>query len=251
MDNYDLFRNERYNGCIVRHTMKNSEVYMPYKVNNNLFIVYKVIVPIIELGYGVNDIKEILDYAIANCKEIGVPLSASSNLPSAKDIIHKYADMISRDTSRYMPFDFEVLKSGKPLKRKEWKGFWIWDNTKKTIMIHCANGEVLDIRMSKDMEFTLSNIFSIDWEIVTEDNCKLYKKFIEEESKLSYKVIGFEYDAFDKFKCPVCGGDINMEYDMYNGVMYDRECNCKIRIEDRHVINVEIRQYLDDCELDQ
>lgn len=248
----EIFNDEKYEGCAIRHVAKNSEVYMPYQVDDKVFILYKVVVPVVELGLSENNVKEILDYAIENCREIGQPLSASSTFSGIKDIIRKYIDVITR-TDDKMAFDFNLLKSGTPLKRKIWKGFWSWDEVRKTIMMHCENGDVIDIRMSKDMDFTLSNMYSLDWEIATPENSKVYERMLKVESMTEplYKVIAYEHDAFSKLKCPVCGGDINMEYNLYNGVDYVRDCKCRIRIEDSHSVNVEIRQYLNDCELDK
>lgn len=251
-DTLDIFKEEKYEGCIIRHTMQNSEVYLPYQVDDNIFIFYKVIVPVINLGLSQNDCREILDYAIENCREIGIPLSASSTYAGVKDIIRRYIET-TVDYRSAVAFNFELLKTGTPLKRRGWKGFWLWDDIKKTIMIHCANGDVIDIRMSKDMDFTLTNMYSLDWEVATPENSIVYKRFINDEfmTEPLYKVIAYEHDAFSKLKCPVCGGDINMEYNLYNGVDYIRDCKCRIRIEDRHSVNVEIRQYLNDCELDK
>lgn len=248
----DVLNEGRYEGCVVRHSNMNSLVYVPYKVRDNLFIFYMVTVPTVELGLSDNNTKEILDYAIENCTEIGKPVSASSTFYGVKDTIDKYAHLLY-STNGMMTFDFNLLKSGTPLKRKNWKGFWKWDDARKTIMMHCTNDEVVDIRMSKDMDFTLSNICSLDWEVATPENSKVYERFIKNESMTQpvYKVLAYEHDAFNKLKCPVCGGDIFMEYDLYNGVDYVRDCKCRIRIEDRHFVNVEIRQYLNDCELDK
>ncbi|MBU5268901.1 DUF2829 domain-containing protein [Clostridium cochlearium] len=59
---------------------------------------------------------------------------------------------------------YEFLKQGKHVKRKEWGGYWKWENN--TIMIHCKDGKVLDIRDTEDVDFTMSNILANDWEVV-------------------------------------------------------------------------------------
>lgn len=68
-----------------------------------------------------------------------------------------------------MEFDFELLKKGTPLKRKSWGGYWKWEND--TIMMYCKDGSILDIRETKDVDFTISNMFTDDWEVATNENC--------------------------------------------------------------------------------
>lgn len=72
---------------------------------------------------------------------------------------------------------FEVMKQGEKVKLPSWGGYWCWDPEKETIMMHCRSedadkgqGPVLDIRETQRVEYTLSNIFSEDWQIATEDN---------------------------------------------------------------------------------
>jgi hypothetical protein len=59
---------------------------------------------------------------------------------------------------------YKLLKQGEHVKRKEWGGYWKWENN--TIMIHCKDGKVLDIRDTEDVDFTMSNILANDWEVV-------------------------------------------------------------------------------------
>lgn len=59
---------------------------------------------------------------------------------------------------------YKLLKDGKCVKRKEWGGYWKWENN--TIMIHCKDGKVLDIRETEDVNFTMSNILEDDWEVI-------------------------------------------------------------------------------------
>lgn len=73
-----------------------------------------------------------------------------------------------------MKFDFELLKKGTPLKRKSWGGYWKWKNN--TIMMHCKNGKVLDIRETDDVDFTMSNVLANDWEVATNENCTIQVK---------------------------------------------------------------------------
>lgn len=59
-----------------------------------------------------------------------------------------------------------MMQLGKKIKLPEWKGFWAWENN--TIMLHCSNGEVIDIRDTNDVAYTFSFICREDWTIVKE-----------------------------------------------------------------------------------
>lgn len=69
-----------------------------------------------------------------------------------------------------------LMKDGYKVKLPSWGGYWCWDDDKKTIMMHCkpslANktGEVLDIRDTERVEYTIENILSEEWIIATEKN---------------------------------------------------------------------------------
>lgn len=77
-----------------------------------------------------------------------------------------------------MKFDqaLALMKQGTPMKLPSWGGYWIWDSSQETIMMHCReeqsdNGKsVLDIRETQRVEYTLKNILSEDWIIATADN---------------------------------------------------------------------------------
>lgn len=64
----------------------------------------------------------------------------------------------------------EQMKQGNKVKLPSWGGYWYWDNDKQTVMIHCKDGRVLDIRETEVVEFTLSNICSDEWIIADETN---------------------------------------------------------------------------------
>lgn len=72
---------------------------------------------------------------------------------------------------------FELLKEGKLLKLKSWKGYWKWENN--TIMMYCKNGDTLDIRETQNVEFTIGNILTDEWEIATIENCQLLNGVVE------------------------------------------------------------------------
>ncbi|MCX0360048.1 hypothetical protein LI034_03405 [Clostridium perfringens] len=46
------------------------------------------------------------------------------------------------------------------------EGYWIWDNEKESIFMHCKDGKVLDIRETQDVYFTFSNVAREDWEVL-------------------------------------------------------------------------------------
>lgn len=71
---------------------------------------------------------------------------------------------------------FKLMKSGQPMKLPSWGGYWIWDDEEKTIMMHCrekdsdTGKEVLDIRETQRVEYTLSNLLSDEWVPATKEN---------------------------------------------------------------------------------
>ena len=74
---------------------------------------------------------------------------------------------------------FELMKKGTPVKLPTWGGYWIWDDEKETVMIHCRpkdsdhNGDILDIRETQRVEYTIKNILSDEWVIADSKNCPL------------------------------------------------------------------------------
>lgn len=68
------------------------------------------------------------------------------------------------------------MKAGNKVKLPSWGGYWCWDEEKKTIMIHCrpqdsdTQGEVLDIRETQRVEYTMENICSDEWIIADGTN---------------------------------------------------------------------------------
>ena len=69
-----------------------------------------------------------------------------------------------------------VMKNGAKVKLPSWGGYWYWDPEKETVMIQCRpqdsdQGELLDIRETQRVEYTLSNVASDEWVIADEDNC--------------------------------------------------------------------------------
>lgn len=65
----------------------------------------------------------------------------------------------------------KTMKDGAKVKLPSWAGYWCWDAEKETIMMHCKDGEILDIRETDRVEYTLSNVCSEDWILADEANC--------------------------------------------------------------------------------
>ena len=58
---------------------------------------------------------------------------------------------------------FELL-NGKKIKLPSWSGYWAWENN--TIMMHCHDGNVIDIRKTENVAYTFCNIASDEWMII-------------------------------------------------------------------------------------
>lgn len=69
----------------------------------------------------------------------------------------------------------EALKCGYKVKLPTWAGYWVKEGD--TVKMCCKNGDVLDIRETQDVFYTLSNIASNDWEVVGECTHNLVKTF--------------------------------------------------------------------------
>lgn len=64
---------------------------------------------------------------------------------------------------------FELMKQGCKVKLPSWGGYWFWNG--ETIIMHCKNGEELDIRETDSQEYTFGNICSDEWVLADESNC--------------------------------------------------------------------------------
>lgn len=70
----------------------------------------------------------------------------------------------------------EMMKQGTPMKLPSWGGYWSWDPEKETIMMHCrtkdsdTKKDVLDIRETQRVEYTLVNVLSDEWQPATSEN---------------------------------------------------------------------------------
>lgn len=64
---------------------------------------------------------------------------------------------------------FELMKNAKvKIKLPSWGGYWCWENG--TIMMHCKDGTVMDIRDTDKPEYTFGNICSDEWIIADNSN---------------------------------------------------------------------------------
>ena len=73
---------------------------------------------------------------------------------------------------------FEAMKQGAKVKLPSWGGYWYWEPEKETIMIQCRpqdsnQGELLDIRETQRVEYTIMNMQSDEWEIADSKTCPL------------------------------------------------------------------------------
>lgn len=62
---------------------------------------------------------------------------------------------------------WKAMKKGHKVKRPFWKGYWVWENG--TIMMHCRDRKVEDIRDTEHVAYTFDNVAAKDWEIVNDD----------------------------------------------------------------------------------
>ena len=66
---------------------------------------------------------------------------------------------------------FKLMKQGAKIKLPSWGGYWYWDEDKETVVMHCKEGNELDIRDTERVEYTLGNIMSDEWMIADKINC--------------------------------------------------------------------------------
>jgi hypothetical protein len=66
---------------------------------------------------------------------------------------------------------YSTFISGTPVKRRKWKGYWIYNSIKNDIEIHTKDGDVILFSQVGNILYTLSHLGECDWEIATEQNC--------------------------------------------------------------------------------
>lgn len=70
----------------------------------------------------------------------------------------------------------KLMKEGKKVKLPSWGGYWVWDEEKQTILMHCRPGNsdtgepAMDIRETQRVEYTTMNICSDEWVVADEIN---------------------------------------------------------------------------------
>lgn len=64
----------------------------------------------------------------------------------------------------------ELMKQGHKVKLPSWGGFWYWDPVKDTVMIKTKDDELLDIRETQVVAYTLSNVASNEWILANKEN---------------------------------------------------------------------------------
>lgn len=70
----------------------------------------------------------------------------------------------------------EALKEMKrdiPMKLPSWGGYWCWDDETQTILMYTKDGQCLDIRETKRVEYTLLNVLSDEWVPADGKNCSI------------------------------------------------------------------------------
>lgn len=85
-------------------------------------------------------------------------------------------------------------KKGKKIKRPSWGGYWYWDKEKQTIMMHTKDGDLLDIRETQNVEYTLLNVIAEDWMIANENNTPILggEALFDFSEALTYLKRGFK-----------------------------------------------------------
>lgn len=123
----------------------------------------------------------------------------------------------------------EAIENGKPIKMRSWGGYWKWENG--TFIMYCKDGEIIDIRQTNDVSYTLDNILSDDWIIATKDNCPVlggnlslgFKdaiKYFEKGKKMArsvwtngeYVYLNVQEDGLNEFKKLVKYDGVRREY---------------------------------------
>ena len=123
---------------------------------------------------------------------------------------------------------FELMKKGHKVKLPFWGGYWYWDIEKQTIMMQCrpkdadkGQGDLLDIRETQRVEYTLSNILSDEWIAANPKNCPVLGgvatfsfgdaiKYLKRGLMVTRK--GWNGKGMYLFKSPKLGCQIYSEY---------------------------------------
>ncbi len=64
----------------------------------------------------------------------------------------------------------EQMKQGKKVKLPSWGGFWSFEPETESIFMHTKEGNVIEIRATNRLLYTIENILSDEWEVADESN---------------------------------------------------------------------------------
>lgn len=73
----------------------------------------------------------------------------------------------------------DMMKHGIPMKLPSWGGYWCWDSEKETIIMKCrvvdsdTGKDLMDIRETQRVEYTLLNVLSDEWIPADGENCPI------------------------------------------------------------------------------
>lgn len=81
-----------------------------------------------------------------------------------KDMLEKFVRPSLEKNGMDFRHAFFQMLNGKKIKLHDWSGYWAWENG--TIMMHCKDGSVLDIRDTKNVAYTFINIIDKRWEVI-------------------------------------------------------------------------------------
>ena len=77
-------------------------------------------------------------------------------------------EMITKNkTNMHFRDAWFLMLNGAKVKRPLWAGYWAWEDN--TIMMHCRDGSVIDIRSTENPAYTFSNVAARDWMVMEED----------------------------------------------------------------------------------
>jgi hypothetical protein len=71
---------------------------------------------------------------------------------------------------------FPSFIAGTPIKRKVWKGYWVYRERIAQVIIYTKTGDVIPFEEVGNWGLTLSNIIQEDWEVATNENCDIEVK---------------------------------------------------------------------------
>lgn len=104
----------------------------------------------------------IINNAILDAVETMVDAKLNARETTTCNIEKATKEKIGMNFKQILP----LLISGHKIKRQPWEGYWIYNSQDKKVMMHCRDGQIINIPDAEDVLFTLSNIAMDDWEVV-------------------------------------------------------------------------------------